>query len=199
MASFHYIYAPMNASKSAQFLMTWHNYEERKMNVLTVKPKLDSRDGQYIKSRALNIKRKAKLVIEKDETGKIYDEASRAYEDNSEFIYDVVLVDEAQFLTKEQVDELGAIVDDFEIPVMAYGLLTDSDTNLFEGSKRLIEIADKLQEFKTVCPCCGSKAIFNMRIDEKSGKPIFGGEQISPGTNYLPVCRKYYNELKERY
>jgi thymidine kinase len=111
----------------------------------------------------------------------------------------VVLVDEAQFLTREQVEELGEIVDRFDIPVMAYGLRTDSFGNLFEGSRRLFEIADKFQEFKTICPCCGGKAIFNMRIDDATGKPVFEGDQVAPGNNYLPVCRKYYKELKEQY
>jgi thymidine kinase len=81
---------------------------------------------------------------------------------------------------------------------MAYGLRTDAFGNMFEGSQRLFEIADKFQEFTTICPCCGRKAIFNMRLDE-DGKPTFTGAQEHPGNNYLPVCRKYYKELKEQY
>ncbi|MER2007433.1 MAG: thymidine kinase [Psychrobacillus sp.] len=189
MASLHYVWGSMNSSKSAQLLMTWHNYEEQGYRVLVVKPKIDTRDGEYIKSRALDVRRKADIVIGKDDIGLIYAIG---------LDYDVILIDESQFLTKEQVNELGDIVDFLNIPIMAYGLKTDYFGQLFEGSKRLIEIADKFQEIKTVCPCCGGKAIFNMRIDEETKEPVFGGEQISVGFNYQPVCRKYYNELKEK-
>lgn len=191
MSSLYYIQAPMNASKSAQALMVWHNYEEQGYSVLTVKPKLDTRDGNYIQSRALDVEREVALTISKEEVGEIYLTVLQGG-------YDVVIVDEAQFLTTEQVDELGDIVDKIGIPVMAYGLRTDSFSNLFEGSKRLFEIADKFQEFKTVCPCCGKKAIFNMRMDEND-VPIFEGDQVSPGTHYLPVCRKYFKKLKKEH
>lgn len=190
MASLYFEWAPMNASKSAQLLMVAFNYEERGMKVLTVKPLLDTRDGMYIMSRALDVKREADLLLAKDDVNVVFE----AVKDHN---YDVVLVDEAQFLTQKQIDELGDIVDFLDIPVMAFGLRADAFTHLFEGSKRLFEIADKFQEFKTICPCCGGKAIVNMRIDETTGRPIFGGDQVAPGTNYLPVCRKYYKKLKE--
>lgn len=190
MPSLHYIQAPMNASKSAQLLMVAHNYEEEVgFKVLVVKPAIDTRDGDYVKSRALDVKRKVDLIIQKDDIGAIIDYVK-------EHDYQVVLVDEAQFLTPEQVDELSDIVDYLGVPVMAYGLRTDAFTNLFPGSKRLFEIADKFQEFKTVCPCCGKKAIINMRMDADDN-PVFDGDQVSPGTHYLPVCRKYFKELKK--
>jgi thymidine kinase len=187
----------MNASKSAQLLMTAHNYEEGKMRVLTIKPKLDTRDGEYIQSRALGIKRKADVIVSKD------DSIMREFVVKGDILRSdkrlgAVLVDEAQFLTTKQVDELREIVDVFEVPVMAYGLRTDAFTKLFEGSRRLFEVSDNFQEFKTICPCCGRKAIFNMRID-KDGNPVFGGEQVQAGNNYLPVCSRYYKELKEEY
>jgi thymidine kinase len=128
------------------------------------------------------------LVVGPNDLGKIYDAVLYGQ-------YEAVLVDEAQFLSEEQVDELGRVVDELGIAVMAYGLRTDAFTNLFPGSKRLYEIADKFQELKTICPCCGKKAIMNMRLGEDN-KPIFDGDQVSPGTHYLPVCRKYYNQLK---
>jgi thymidine kinase len=194
MASLHWIFAPMNASKSAQLLMVAHNYEERNLKVLTIKPKLDTRDGGYIVSRALNIKRPVSFLVDREQSimsiyvnsrfGSVVSHPS------------VILVDEAQFLTKEQVDDLRQIVDHFEVPVMCYGLRTDAFTHMFEGSKRLFEVADKFQEFKTICPCCGGKAIFNMRIGD-NGKPVFEGDQEQPGHNYLPVCSRYYYELKE--
>jgi thymidine kinase len=174
--------------------MVAHNYEERKMAVLTIKPKVDSRDGEYIVSRALGIKRKVDVIVGKEDSimsayvvrrfGSIVSHPA------------VIIVDEAQFLTTRQVDELREIVNHFEVPVMAYGLRTDAFTNLFEGSRRLFEVADNFQEFKTICPCCGGKAIFNMRIGD-NGKPVFEGNQEQPGHNYLPVCSRYYYELKE--
>jgi thymidine kinase len=196
MPSLHWIFAPMNSSKSAQLLMVAHNYEERGMKVITVKPKLDTRDGEYIKSRALDVKRKADVIVSK--TDSVFQKL-REFKGEGYDRIGAILVDEAQFLTREQVDELGEVVDRVDLPVMAYGLRTDSFGNMFEGSMRLFEICDNIQEFKTICPCCGSKAIFNMRIDGTTGKPVFEGEQIAPGTNYLPVCRKYYKELKDQY
>lgn len=196
MASLHFIHAPMNASKSAQLLMVAHNYEERGMSVITIKPKLDTRDGEYITSRALDIKRKADIIVDKDESIIIKVRGYKMLNAKTLSTIGAILVDEAQFLTRNQIDELGDIVDSWAYPVMAYGLRTDAFTNAFEGSLRLFEIADKLQEFKTICPCCGGKAIVNMRTDEQ-GNPIFGGEQIQAGNNYIPVCRKYYKQLKE--
>ena len=191
MASLHFIYAPMNASKSAQLIMTAHNYKERKYKVLVVKPSIDTRTGKFVKSRALDARLEVDLSIFREDKNVIFQKTK-------EEKYDVVLVDEAQFLTKEQVDELSDIVDYLGVPVMAYGLKTDFSGNLFEGSKRLLEISDKFQEFKTICPCCGKKAIVNMRVD-KNGKPIFEGEQVQVGYGYLPVCRKYYKELKTQF
>lgn len=188
MASLYFVQAPMNSSKSANLLMTAHNYEERGHRVLIVKPGIDTRDGVYVQSRALEVKRKVDLVVGPDDHWFIFKEVEGTD-------YAAVLVDEAQFLTEHQVDELGEIVDDLKIPVMAYGLRTDAFGKLFEGSKRLYEIADKFQELKTICPCCGKKAIINMRLGE-DGKPVFDGNQLQPGNNYLSVCRKYYNKLK---
>lgn len=191
MPSLYYIQAPMNASKSAQLLMVAHNYEERNHKVMIGKPKLDTRDGNYVISRAMNFKREVDFTVDNEAIGFMYTLVKEQKPD-------VLLIDEAQFLSEAQVDELGDIVDDFEIPVMAYGLRTDAFSNLFEGSKRLYEIADKFQELKTICPCCGKKAIINMRMNEKD-EPVFGGEQISPGTHYLPVCRRHYKEMKRKY
>jgi thymidine kinase len=169
--------------------MVAHNYEETNHKVMVGKPQLDTRDGEYITSRALNVKRQVDFTVDTDASGFMYN----LVKDKKP---DVLLIDEAQFLSTHQIDELANIVDNFNIPVMAYGLRTDAFTNLFEGSRRLFEVADKFQEFKTVCPHCGRKAIFNMRMD-KDNNPIFNGDQISPGTHYLPVCRKRYEDLKK--
>lgn len=188
MASLYFVHAPMNSSKSAQLLMTAHNYEEGNHRVFIVKPGIDTRDGAFVKSRALDIERPVDLVVLPDDHWYIYKEVEGTN-------IAAVLVDEAQFLSPHQVDELAEIVDDLGIPVMAYGLRTDAFGSLFEGSRRLFEIADKFQELKTICPCCSKKAIINMRMGA-DGQPVFDGDQVSPGTHYLPVCRKYYNELK---
>jgi thymidine kinase len=192
LASLHYVFAPMNASKSAQLLMVAHNYEESGKSVYIVKPLIDTRDGEYVRSRALSVSRHADAVIEKDED--IFNIVFNQLEYGVNPL-DVVLVDEAQFLTAKQVDNLSDIVDLLDVPVMAYGLKTDFNGNLFEGSKRLLEVSDKFQELKTICPCCGGKAIINMRMD--GNEPMFDGEQVSPGTHYQPVCRKYFKELRE--
>lgn len=197
MASLHSIMASMNSSKSAQLLMTAFNYEERGMKVFIVKPKVDTRDGEYVKSRALSIKRKVDLVLDENDEHTIaltilQEQALTGIKTA------VVLVDEAQFLTPAQVDELSDIVDRLGIPVMAYGLRTDFNGNGFPGSIRLFEVADKFQHLKTICPCCGKNATMNMRTDE-DGAPIFNGSQVDPGTHYLPVCRKYYKELKDKH
>lgn len=190
MASLHFKYAPMEASKSTQLLMTAYNYEKRGMSVFLIKPKLDTRDGEYVVSRALETKRKVDWVLEDCES--VYDLIRG---ETDAYRIDAILIDEAQFLTVKQVDQLGEIVDNLQVPVLAYGLLTDANTNLFDASKRLLEISDKKEEFITICPCCGRRAIFNMRLNE-AHEPVFGGQVVEVGFNYLPVCRKYYNKLK---
>ena len=194
MASLWYQYAPMNGSKSAQMLMAWYNYEEHNNLVMTVKPKIDTRDGNMIKSRALDYSREADRVIDKDDiVSALIIDFAREWGRSS---VDVILIDEAQFLTEKQVGDLGDIVDNWGITVIAYGLLVDFQGYMFEGSKRLMEIADKTVEYKTICPCCKKKALVNMRVDEY-GNPVFGGDQIQIGLNYLPVCRKEYKRLKK--
>jgi thymidine kinase len=196
MASLRFIHAPMNASKSAQLLMVAHNYEERNLTVLTVKPVVDTRDGAYIRSRALGMERKVDIVVGKEDS--IITEYIERKFGSVVSHPSVILVDESQFLTIGQVDDLREIVNYFGVPVMAYGLRTDAFTNLFEGSRRLFEVADKFQEFKTICPCCGGKAVFNMRLSDE-GRPQFEGDIEQPGHNYLPVCTKYYYELKDKF
>lgn len=188
MAKLYFRTGTMNSSKSAQLLMVKHNYEEQGKKVIIFKPRLDTRDGDKVKSRALHETSPAALVGV-SEVNRMFDlvEAVRP---------DCVLIDEVQFMTPEQVDELGRIVDLLSVPVIAYGLSTDFQTNLFAGSKRLIEIGAKVEEIKTVCWDCNARAVFNMRTSD--GVPVFSGQQVQVGGNesYRPVCRSCYSKAE---
>ena len=162
-----------------------------------MKPSIDNRDGIDVITSRIGIKREC-VSIEIDDDiyfliEKCISEAQMQMVASPQW----VLVDESQFLTKEQVEQLAHIVDDFDINVMCYGLRTDFMTNMFEGSKRLMELADDLEEIKISCTC-GRKAIINARIN-CDGKVITNGEQILIGGNdqYVPLCRKcYYNAVR---
>lgn len=189
MAKLYFKYGVVNSSKSANALMTIHNYEEQGMSVYTMKSSIDTRDYNVIKSRAIGSKREVDmLLVPESDIVKIFNYASKTSK------IDVIIVDECQFLTVRQIDSLREIVDDYGVPVICYGLKTDFRTHLFESSKRLLELADSVQEIKTVCSC-GSKAIFNAKLDS-SGNVILGGNQIKIGGNetYTPVCSKCYRK-----
>lgn len=191
MATLYFRYGTMNSSKSAQLLMVHHNYKEQGKTAVVFKSSLDTRSGNFVGSRAINTEVEAILV------GLL--EVGTMFEYVKEHRPDCVLVDEVQFMSEEQIDELGKIVDLLDTPVIAYGLLTDFQSNLFSGSRRLIEIGARLEEIKTVCWDCSRRAAFNMRIQD--GVPVFDGEQIMIGGNdeYKPVCRKCYLKAKGTY
>lgn len=177
--------------------MNSHSFDERNVPHLCLKPMVDTRDGiDVIKSR-VGIQKECLTV---DINDNIYDLISQYRTTSILEGLDVpkwILVDEAQFLTSEQVDNLAHIVDDYDINVMCYGLRTDFETKLFEGSKRLMEVADNIEEMKISCSC-GNKAIVNARFDR--GNLITEGEQILIGGDdvYIPLCRKCYNQLKNQ-
>lgn len=184
----------MGSGKSLQLLATAHNFQEKKIPFIILKSEIDDRDGQdVIHSRALGDREC--VTIKK--TTNLHKLISTMVNINN-VMYKPrlkwILVDESQFLTKEQVDQLAAVVDKFDISIMCYGLRTDFQTNLFEGSKRLFEVADTLIEIKSSCECDG-KTIFNARIDDK-GDVIVDGEQIEVGGDdrYISMCRKCYYE-----
>ena len=177
MAKLYFRYGAMGSSKTANAIMVRYNYTERGQSALMVKPKLDNRDGgQLVASRS---GLSDPCVYMEDLT---LDMAKK---------YDCIIVDEAQFLTKEQVDLLIQIVDDLSIPVVAYGLRSDFQGNLFEGSRYLLTWADSIEEVKTVC-WCGKKATCNARIS--GGKVVRTGEQVLLGGNesYTALCRKHW-------
>ena len=188
MAKLYFRYGAMGSSKTANALITKFNYEERGMKVWLIKPALDNRDGaNTIRSR---------IGLEQ--------EAYAANRDTDLFAefkqycsYDAIIADECQFFTAEQVDQLRRIVDVYEIPVFCYGLRTDFLTHLFEGSRRLFEVADSISEIKTVCSC-GKKAIVNARIDG-DGKVVTEGGQILIGGNdsYIAMCHACWKSAIE--
>ncbi len=191
MAKLYFKYGAMGSSKTAQALITKFNYEERGMKVWIAKPSIDSRDGENLIQSRIGLKTEA-YVISEDEN--IY----RTFQMLRER-YDVVIIDEAQFLTEEQVNQLGNIVIQLKVPVMCFGLKTDFQTKMFPGSKRLFEIAESISEIKTICKC-GKKATVNARIDI-FGNIITEGEQVELGGNdkYIAMCYKCYLEaIRER-
>lgn len=188
----YYRYSSMSSGKSTQLLQIAHNYKELNLNTLIIKPKLDTRDKEYVCSR-IGLKAKADLFFHKElniyNSIKNYTDKHKCY---------CVLVDEAQFLTKRQVWQLTDVVDILNIPVIAFGLRTDFQGNLFEGSKWLLAWADDIQEMQTTNIChCGKKARFVLRLDD-NGQVVKHGSQILCGGNerYMSVCRKHFKEEK---
>ena len=179
MTRLYFRYGAMGSSKTANALITKFNYEERGMKVWLIKPAIDTRDGADVVRSRIGLEAKA-YVATPDIN--LFD----AFQAQGDF--DVVIADESQFFTAKQIDELRRIVDELEVPVLCYGLRTDFLTHLFEGSRRLFEVADSIVEIKTVCSC-GNKATVNARIDEH-GKVVTEGGQILLGGNdsYIAMC-----------
>lgn len=189
MAKLYFKYGAMGSSKTAQVLITKFNYEERDMKVFLMKPSIDERDGHSVVKSRIGLSSEAYVIYPQDNIYDIFSENKSRY--------DVVIIDECQFLTEKQVDELADIVVFYNIPVLCFGLRTDFATHMFPGSKRLFEMADSIQEIKSICKC-GNKATINARFNE-NGKIIFEGEQICLGGNdrYIAMCTKCW--LKEKY
>ena len=188
MAKLYYYYSAMNAGKSTVLLQSAHNYQERGMRVLLMTALIDDRfESGKIASR-IGISADASLF---DRTTDI---TQLVNNDNKDKTLNCILIDEAQFLTKEQVYDLSEIVDKMHIPVLAFGIRTDFQGELFEGSQALLAWSDKLIELKTVCHC-GSKATMVIRLNEQ-GIPVKEGAQVEIGGNdrYLSVCRKHFKE-----
>ena len=179
MAKLYYRYGAMGSSKTANAIMVQYNYMERGQKVLMLKPKLENRDG------ASTVKSRCGLETECRFVEDITLEDVRGY--------DCIIVDEAQFITKERVQFLVRVVDELNIPVICYGLRTDFQENFFEGSHWLMAWADSIEEVKTIC-WCGRKAICNARVVD--GKVIKEGDQILLGgsSQYVSLCRKHFHE-----
>ena len=190
MAKLYFNYSSMNAGKSTMLLQANHNYLERGMNPVIYTSNLDSRFGKGEIVSRIGLKSKSNTFDIKTD---IYNDIL-SFKEN--ILIDCVLIDEAQFLTKNQVDQLGKIVDELNIPVLAFGIRTDFQGNLFEGSKYLLAWADNLKEIKTVCHC-GRKATMVLRVDDE-GSIVSDGSQIEIGgeERYVSVCRKHFKEKK---
>ncbi|OGT06401.1 MAG: thymidine kinase [Gammaproteobacteria bacterium GWE2_37_16] len=187
MASLHFYYSAMNAGKSTILLQADYNYKERGMDTILFVPKVDNRYGAGKITSRIGLSAEA---IAFDKTFDLFLYTNNAMRSNDKI--KCVLVDEAQFLTKDQVIQLGDITDNWHIPVLAYGLRTDFCGEPFEGSKYLLAQADILLEVKTICHC-GKKATMNLRIDAE-GNALTKGAQIEIGGNdrYVAVCRKHF-------
>ncbi|MEX0381336.1 thymidine kinase [Leuconostoc sp. MS02] len=185
MAQLFFEYGAMSSGKSIEILKVAHNYESQGRQVLLMTPITDTRAGIGVVASRIGLSREALAVKPTDD---LYGLIKNMAADDLA----VVLVDEAQFLTPEQVDQLAYTVDTLHIPVMAFGLKQDAFNNLFAGSKRLIELADKLEEMKTICSFCGKKATTQLRI--VNGKPQRQGAQVFIGGDeaYIPTCRRHW-------
>ena len=185
MAKLYFKYGAMGSSKTAQALITKYNYEENDLNVWLIKPSADTRDGARILRSRIGLEAIVDVIPpEVDIYARFLGSKARRC--------DVIIVDECQFLTEEQIDQLRTIVDEHNIPVMCFGLRTDFQTRLFPGSRRLMEVADTIQEIKTICDC-GAKATVNARIDS-TGHIVTEGAQVVLGGNdsYIAMCHKCY-------
>jgi thymidine kinase len=189
MAKLYFYYSAMNAGKSTVLLQSAHNYQERGMRVLLLTASIDNRfETGQIASR-IGISADASLFDNSTDMIALIKE-----ETHQQQALSCILIDEAQFLTKEQVYALSEVVDKLHIPVLAFGIRTDFQGELFDGSKALLAWSDKLIELKTVCHC-GSKATMVIRLNAQ-GIPVKEGAQVEIGGNdrYLSVCRKHFKE-----
>ena len=185
MAQLFFKYGAMNSGKSIEILKVAHNYEEQGKSVILMTSILDTRSGTGKIVSRMGLTRDA-IALSKDSN--IFDIVKTQNPNAS-----CVLIDECEFMTKDQVLQATRVVDDLGIPVMAFGLKNDFRNELFEGTKYLLLYADKLEEMKTICWFCTKKATMNMRM--ANGKPVYDGDQVLIGGNsmYYPVCRRHYN------
>lgn len=189
MAKLYFRYGAMGSSKTANLLMVQYNYKEKGQNAIILKPKIDNRDGDLIVKSRIGLEQSCQYVEDflKESKGKWKQEDWEKV--------NAILIDEAQFITEEEADVFADIVDYHNIPVICYGLRTDFTGHLFEGSKRLLEIADVIEEIPTIC-WCGRKAHFNARV--VNGHITTSGEQVMLGGNecYVSLCRKHFFQRK---
>jgi thymidine kinase len=188
MAKLYFYYSAMNAGKSTVLLQSSHNYKERGMHTLLLTPELDQRDGSDKIASRIGLTADANPFSNQKN---LFSMITDAHEKDR---LACVLIDEAQFLTREQVEQLSQVADDVGIPVLCYGIRTDFKGNLFPGSGALLGWADNLIEIKTICHC-GRKATMNLR-QGPDGKAIKEGEQVDIGGNerYVAMCRKHFRE-----
>lgn len=187
----YFHFGTMEAGKSALLLMEAHSFETRGIGIICIKPSIDDREGEDVIKSRMGIERKCLSIYP---NYNIYEIIKKCIENSKEADNPLqwILADECQFFTTRQIDQLRMVVDELNINVKCYGLRTDFKTHLFEGSKRLFEVADDIEEMKISCDC-GKKAIFNVRYNE-NGQLVTNGEQILIGGKdiYRPMCSKCY-------
>ncbi len=191
MAKLYFRYGAMGCGKTASLLQVAFNYKEKGMKAIVMKPKVDTKAGTKIQTR-IGLEREVDYLIK--EKDNLYEVINKKFND-----VHCILIDEAQFLTREQVNDLVKVVVNLDIVVMCYGLRTDFLTNGFEGSTRLLEVANNIEELKTICKC-GKKALYNARFI--NGKLVIKGDSIVIDNNskvkYIAMCPKCYYEEIER-
>ena len=189
MAKLYFKYGAMGSSKTANALITKFNYEERGMKVWLIKPSIDVRDGEDTVRSRIGLSANASVITPNKDLFEEYQTHLDCH---------VIIADECQFFTATQIDQLRCIVDKLDIPVLCYGLRTDFLTHMFEGSRRLFEVADSITEIKTICSC-GKKALVNARIDSE-GKVVTQGGQIMLGGNdsYIAMCHNCWKSAIEK-
>jgi len=186
MATLHFIYSTMNAGKSTALLQASHGYRERGLETMVFTSSKDDRYGESEVVSRIGLRTPAHTYAETDNI------LNMVHDENEKHELSCILIDEAQFLTKDQVKQLGKIVDELKITVMAFGIRTDFQGELFEGSKYLLAWADRLKELRAVCHC-GRKATMIVRVSQ-DGSIIRSGDQVEIGGNerYLSLCRKHF-------
>ena len=189
MAKLYFKYGAMGSSKTATALITKYNYEERGMRVWLIKPAADNRDGEFTLRSRVGLTAEAEAVGPDKDICALYAKREKA---------DVIIVDECQFMTAKQIDELRELVDREDLPVLCFGLRTDFQTKLFPGSRRLFELADSITEIKTICDC-GRKATVNARLSP-DGYVVTEGSQVFLGGNdsYIAMCHKCWKDKIRR-
>ena len=194
MSKLYFRYGAMNSGKSTHLMQVAHNYEERGMRVLLLKPSTDKKGGNKLVSR-LGVVREVDILVEKNKN--IYKTVNENIKEYGKL--DCILVDEVQFLKKEQVDDLFEIAVTLDVPIICYGLRTDFRMNGFEGSERLLLIAHSIEEMKTICKC-GNKAILNAR--KINNEFVFEGEQVAidnmGDVTYESLCGECYFKYKNK-
>lgn len=191
MAKLYFRYGAMNSGKSSMLMQVAHNYNENNKKVVIIKSSIDTKGNDYLESR-IGLKRKVDILLDKDKSLKEY--FNLWIRDN----ISCILVDEAQFLSTLQVDDLWYVTKFLDISVICYGIRTNFKSELFEGSKRLMEVSDELEELVTICKC-GKKAKFNARFI--NGKFDYNGNEImidgqNNNVKYIPMCGKCYMQKR---
>lgn len=182
----------MGSAKTAMLLTQAYNFEERGMNYLCMKPIIDNREKENVIRSRIGIERRCSWIYPEMD---LYRYLKEQFE-HSLVVKDWILIDESQFLTADQVDQLARVVDDYGVNVVCYGLRTDFQSHLFEGSRRLLELADSIDEIKSTCSC-GRKTIINARIDAQ-GNIVTDGNQVEIGGDdkYVSLCRRCWRNRR---